>query len=349
MSKKEILVNFLNNNNFTNKKEAYNALVQENIECSYAYFNNVWLSQNTSKIAAEVVESEVKTVEPQEHQVKLTNIGEISFGDEILVPIKSNTVLDELISNSGGVMPATVTVVPGESGVGKTTVLLHHFSKICEANPTARLLYVSSEMNSIHIFKYSKRINMEGINILLLSESKTPKADFEAILNEGWDLVLLDSLADTINKIRMEMSWTEKAAEMYVLDTMDAVRRGNNKLHIYTAFECTHHMTKGKEYTGSTNLKHMTDAMMELRVDPVSINDFYITYSKNRDGKKNTKLYFSIGDEGVEYNENRFRKDNEVREKVGEARKAIDKNEFNFEKLFLTSALENQEVEEITE
>jgi predicted ATP-dependent serine protease len=314
MSKKDVLINFVKSNPIANKKQAFETAIANNIECSYAYFNHIWNAQSLENEVAVQTHNEVVTNQP--HEVKLTNIGEIVFGDEILIPIKSNTILDELISNDKGIMPATVTVVPGESGVGKTTVLLHHFSQIKKTSPEKTLLYVSSEMNSIHIFKYSKRIDLNGVNLLMLSESVSPQKDFEAILSEGWDVVLLDSLADTINKIRLETGMTEKAAESYVLGTMDSVRRGNNKKNKYTAFLCTHHMTKGKEYTGSTNLKHMTDAMMELRTDAVSMEDFYISYSKNRDGKKNVKLYFTIGDSGVEYNENRYRKDSEVRERL---------------------------------
>ncbi len=348
MSKKDVLISFLKNNTFADKKVAFKAVVENNIECSPAYFNFIWKSLDNTENQL-VVEMEVERA-IQNHEVKLTNIEAIKFGAEILVPIKSNTILDDLISNDKGIMPATVTVVPGESGVGKTTVLLHHFSQIKKASPEKTLLYVSSEMNSIHIFKYSKRIDLTGVNLLMLSESTSPQKDFEAILNEGWDVVLLDSLADTINKIRLETGMTEKAAESYVLGTMDNVRRGNNKKNKYTAFLCTHHMTKGKEYTGSTNLKHMTDAMMELRSDAMSNDDFYISYSKNRDGKKNIKLYFTIGDSGVEYNEGRFHKDNEIRAKIGEARKAIDKNEQDFAKLFLTEESTERIVsEEVTE
>jgi predicted ATP-dependent serine protease len=208
-------------------------------------------------------------------------------------------------------------------------------------------------MNAIHVFKYSKRIDMSNVNIMLLSESNSPKEDFENVLKQGWDIIILDSLADTINKIRIATDWTEKATETWVLKYMDEIRRGKNDLKKFTAFFCTQHMTKGKEYSGSTNLKHMTDAMMNLLVDEKSQTETYIEYVKNRDGKKNIRLYFTIDNNGVTFNEARFEKDNQIRAKISATRDALNKNESEFETFFLTQTsnetLDNPNPEEVVE
>ena len=105
-------------------------------------------------------------------------------------------------------------------------------------------------------------------------------------------------------------------------------------------------MTKGKEYSGSTNLKHMTDAMMNLLVDEKSMTETYVEYAKNRDGKKNIRLYFTINEKGVEFNEARFKKDNEIREKQNLSREALAKNGAEFEDFFLNQQVDINKMRE---
>ena len=94
-----------------------------------------------------------------------------------------------------------------------------------------------------------------------------------------------------------------KDAEKWLLTLMDKTRMGNNDRKVYTAWICTQHLTKGADYAGSTNLKHMTDAMMMLKKEGTLK---YIEFSKNRDGDTGTKLFFEITNNGIDYNQERF-------------------------------------------
>jgi len=246
---------------------------------------------------------------------------DINFDKSILSPVKTGKIIDELFSYSIGIMPATVIMIPGGSGVGKTTLMLQLLGMIKEEDKNKDVLFISSEMNSIHIFKYKKRINFENLDVCLLSESEYPYEELIYQLNEGWDIVLVDSLADTINKLKAQKGYSENEAETEMLKVMDYVRRGNNKKGKFTTFLCTHHMTKGQSYTGTTNLKHMTDAMMELHKiegktkedeDEKEIDERFIVFSKNRDGKTGKKLYYTIGNNGITFDEERYNKKKDV-------------------------------------
>ena len=59
--------------------------------------------------------------------VKLTDF---SFPPEVFIPLKSGKFIDTIISNKGGTMPATITVVVGEPGSGKTTMLVDKMAGI---------------------------------------------------------------------------------------------------------------------------------------------------------------------------------------------------------------------------
>ncbi len=360
MDKQSLLIGFCSKpNTFKSYKQAYVAFTTET-KCnpSYGFFfthfkklteegknnaviNNETINEpGTSTKVPKTTPNEAFSFGPTSNTIaepKLYQSKDIHFDDSILEPIKTGTIIDDVISISGGVMPATVTLVPGESGCGKTTLILYICSLIKKLNPSKRILFVSSEMNSIHIFKYAKRIDMTGMEIFVMSESNAPKEDFTAILKLGWDIVILDSLADTINKIRLQTQVTANAVENGTLKYLDHIRRGHNDRKLYTAFFCTHHMTKGGTYTGSTNLKHMTDAMMELRVDP-KLPDFpFLEYSKNRDGKKDQRLYFKILQNGIEFNEKRFETDLRVKDKVEAHKSYLDEKGNNFDTIFLNN------------
>ena len=56
--------------------------------------------------------------------LKLVKMEDIKFNDNLFIPIKTKTIVDSILSNEGGIFPGTNTVVIGDPGVGKSTVLL---------------------------------------------------------------------------------------------------------------------------------------------------------------------------------------------------------------------------------
>jgi predicted ATP-dependent serine protease len=256
---------------------------------------------------------------------------EINFSEDILIPIKTGKVIDKLFSFSEGIMPATIILVPGESGVGKTTLILQLFGMVKEADLTRKVLFVSSEMNSIHIFKYKRRVNFENLEVCMLSESKTPYQELLSILQEGWDIVFLDSFEDTVNKLKRQLKKPKEYIENELLDLMDSIRRGNNDCKKFTTFFCTQHMTKAGVYKGSTNLKHMTDGMLELHCDG---DESYAEFTKNRDGRKGERLYYSINNDGITFDVERFNNRDNVKLSIVQDNNEESLIEQEFDKMF---------------
>lgn len=279
MTKGEIIKTWLIKNQPTDKKLAFEQFQKQNKNCnaSYARFTYIWaevLGKTVSTAAAEKLSAEL----PTDEKVVYTNIDKIHYPDSVLTPIKSDTTMDTIVSSDGGTMPATITVCPGESGAGKTTVLLEYMGKMKKKNPKLRCLFISSEMNDLHLFKYSKRIKFKDVEIILLGDYKNPAAILKTVLAEGWDVILLDSYKDTVDKIVALNGWRATQAENWLLAEMDKARKGENALKKYTAFFCTQHFTKGDTYVGSSTLKHMTDAMAIFKYD--LLNEPYIEYLK---------------------------------------------------------------------
>ena len=57
-------------------------------------------------------------------KVSTVKMNDLSFNDNLFVPMQTKTRVDGFFSNEGGIMPGVNLVATGDPGVGKTTVLL---------------------------------------------------------------------------------------------------------------------------------------------------------------------------------------------------------------------------------
>ena len=88
-------------------------------------------------------------------EMKLVKMDDVKFNDDLFIPIKSKTIVDSLLSTEGGVFPGTNTVVIGDPGVGKSTVLLDLLAQYNKDGK--KVLFISGEMNEIDMYGYVKR------------------------------------------------------------------------------------------------------------------------------------------------------------------------------------------------
>lgn len=304
---KVLVKEFAEGRTFPTNQKAYETFTEEGNKLSSTRFFNILkelgiqdsviVKQNTSNNSY-VSSSYADMQEPAPEKLTYVRADEIHYPDTIYKGLKTNSELDAIISSgNGGFMPAGITLVPGESGIGKTTLLLWAAAKAKEHNKNLRVLFLSSEMNDIHIFKYHKRLSMTGIDILFLKDYmfQSPHVVVERCFDDGWDLIIVDSFQDVVDTIKDAVKgWNASRAEVWFLALMDKTRKKQNKKELYTHIICTMHMTKGNVFVGSTKIKHMVDSMMEMRRDVRDRDYTYITYSKNRDGGVWRRLYFSI-------------------------------------------------------
>ena len=236
--------------------------------------------------------------------IKLTRMDDLSFSDELFTPIKTNTIVDTILSTEGGVFPGTNTVVIGDPGVGKSTVLLDWLANFQLSGK--KVLFISGEMNEIDMVGYTKRFPKFGkLPILFMSQyNDTPQQTIEGILNDGYDVVLIDSWAEINDMVQEQNGWTRKKAESWLLDLMDSHNKANNKNKKHTAFINIQQMTKGGEFAGSNRIKHMTTSMAMLKFDGRGRDaERFIIFSKNRRGNVGEKIFFSLHTpNSVQYN-----------------------------------------------
>ena len=228
-------------------------------------------------------------------KLNLVKMKDVKFNDDLFIPMKTKTIVDSVLSTEGGVFPGTNTVVIGDPGVGKSTVLLDWIANLQDQGK--KVLFISGEMNDIDMYGYVKRFPKFGkVPIMFLQDyNEYPKQAVEQVLQEGYDVVLIDSWAEVTSMVKDQMGYARNKVESWLLELLEKNNKANNKANKNTAFICIQQMTKQGEFAGSNRIKHMTTAMAALRFDGRGRDaERYIEFSKNRRGSVGDKIYFSL-------------------------------------------------------
>ena len=314
-------------------------------QLSYGMFNAV-----VKKLRNEGFSSELKAAEVNVESIvpNVIRVEDLEFPAFKLH--RSGKRIDSLFSDhveGGGLYGGTVTIVVGESGVGKSTVTLDMLSSIQNENPDAKILYVSSEMTRNDILFYYKKTPAIGkVPTLLLMDyvkNGTLKQVLETSFNEDYDIILLDSFQDTLVKMKEVHNMRATQAESWLTGMMISAAEDKG-----CAILAIQHMTKGGTYVGSTYLKHATTSMMEIRFDSHGLR--YVEFSKNRRGGSGTnkRLYYDLDDKGdVVYNDVKFDETEELRDlERDEANTKVDLSNA-FADVFLKGKSNNEDDVEI--
>jgi DNA repair protein RadA/Sms len=211
--------------------------------------------------------------------------------------------MDKFISHEGGVPCASNIMAIGDPGVGKTTVLLDVLSGI--QNRGRRVLFISGEMGRKQMYKYTNRFPQFGnVQTLFMSDylEYNTKDVVEQILNQGWDCILIDSIAEIIDGVRDDNNWDRKMAESWLVDMCVKNNKGENDRNIFTSFLLIQQVTKSGVFVGSNKLKHLTDAMLEMRRrSEKDGGGTYMMFSKNRNGESGMEMGYDLGANSIIY------------------------------------------------
>jgi archaellum biogenesis ATPase FlaH len=321
--------------------DLFDVFKKEHPNISYGCLNGTM-----KKIIAEGHSDVTEDFKPEEVDVEILAIDEMEFPDFKL--LRSGKKLDDLFSDheeGGGLYGGTVNIVVGESGVGKSTVLLDHLASVVKENPDARVLYISSEMTRNDIqFYYKKSPSIAKVPTLLLMDYvKSGQLDqvLMKTFSQGWDVILVDSHQDILVKLKEVKGWRATKAESWLTNMMIDAAENHG-----CAVLAIQHMTKGGQYVGSTYLKHATTSMMEICFDETGQR--YIEFSKNRRGGSGVgkRLYYRLKDGEVVYDEQRFKETEELSLiENQEADRRVDLSS-KFEEVFLSGKKRAEQAEE---
>jgi predicted ATP-dependent serine protease len=108
----------------------------------------------------------------------------------------------------------------------------------------------------------------------------------------GYDVVLIDSLAEVAVAIQDYHGGTYKGATSKILTLLEEQNMGENKRGVNTASLLIQQVTKSGAFAGSNRIKHMTTAMGHLKFD--GEGGRYLMFTKNRRGGNMNKFYFNL-------------------------------------------------------
>lgn len=223
-------------------------------ECGYE--TGKWLGKcpscnSFSTFSEEIVEktsqSKVNTITATNKALDLESIAPIS-------EIRTKTKIGELDRVlGGGIVQGSLTLVGGDPGIGKSTLLL----QICQAvgESEKKILYVSGEESAQQIKLRANRLNITTKNLLLLSETnfniientiREIKPDL--VIIDSIQTVFLDDLSSAPGSVTQVRECTAKIMR---------IGKGEN-ISIFIVG----HVTKDGAIAGPRILEHMVDTVL---------------------------------------------------------------------------------------
>lgn len=213
-------------------------------------------------------------------------ITEIKSGEKQRLSTGLNE-LDRVLG--GGLVRGSLTLISGDPGIGKSTLLLQSASNI--ATKYGKVLYVSGEESEEQIKIRGDRLGVKSDNLYIVSETNLDKA--ESFINEiKPQFVIIDSIQtmyrDSITSAPGSVSQVRECSNQIM-------RIGKNN---DISFFIVAHVTKQGELAGPRVLEHMVDTVLSFEGERTE--EFRILRTmKNRFGTTSEIGVFEMGEEGL--------------------------------------------------
>lgn len=156
----------------------------------------------------------------------------------------------------GGLVPASLVLIGGEPGIGKSTLVLQTILKL----QTVKSLYISGEESARQLKLRAERINIENDNCLIVCETNLDQI-FGHIKNTNPELVIIDSI-QTMYLDSMESS---PGSISQVRECASAILKFAKQSGIPVLM--VGHITKDGSIAGPKVLEHIVDTVLQFEGD----------------------------------------------------------------------------------
>jgi len=208
-------------------------------------------------IVEEVIQKEEKTAWKTETSLvkkaaKPLKIKEIDSAEEIRLDTTDGELNRVL---GGGLVPGSLTLLGGEPGIGKSTLLLQISLKL-----PYKTLYVSGEESQKQIKMRAERITPSGDNCYILTETKTQNI-FRQIEEIEPEIVIIDSI-QTLYTDYIESS---PGSISQIRETTAELIKFAKETNVPVIL--IGHITKDGNIAGPKILEHMVDTVLQFEGD----------------------------------------------------------------------------------
>ena len=189
----------------------------------------------------------------------------------------------------GGVVPASVALLAGEPGIGKSTLLLHVLAHLSAAGQTCVL--VSGEESHAQVAARARRLGVSGDAI-----SFAPGRDLAHVLETARDARPFLLAVDSIQTLRDTSGTQMPGGPSQVRMCTDALVGLAKEEGI--AVLLTGHVTKDGDLAGPRTLEHAVDVVLTFDGDARS-GLRVLSGGKNRFGAEGETAWFEMGAQGL--------------------------------------------------
>ena len=190
----------------------------------------------------------------------------------------------------GGIVPASVALLAGEPGIGKSTLLLHMLAHLSGAGRACVL--VSGEESHAQVAARARRLGVSGDAI-----SFAPGRDLAHVLETARETHPFLLAVDSIQTIRDTSGTQMPGGPSQVRLCTDALVGLAKEEGI--AMVLTGHVTKDGDLAGPRTLEHAVDVVLTFDGDPRS-GLRVLSGGKNRFGAEGEAAWFEMAERGLE-------------------------------------------------
>ncbi len=191
----------------------------------------------------------------------------------------------------GGIVPGSITLISGDPGIGKSTILLQTAVSVAKGNLKKNVLYVSGEESAQQVKIRADRIGKIPTNLYILAETDV---DVIVAASDRLETVLL--IIDSIQTLTSE-KLTGSAGSLGQLRECSQILQRYAK-NSYTSVFLVGHVTKEGNIAGPKVLEHLVDAVLNLEGDEMYAFRI-LRSSKNRFGSTFEVGIFEMQDAGL--------------------------------------------------
>jgi DNA repair protein RadA/Sms len=173
--------------------------------------------------------------------------------DETIRFSSSDHELDRVLG--GGLVPGSVTLMGGEPGIGKSTLMLQVALKL-----KTKCLYISGEESEQQVKLRAERIGIENTSCYLFTATQTQEIFQQIVLTEP-DLIVIDSIqtlhSDILDSAPGSVSQIRQCASEFI----QYAKESGIPLVLIG------HITKDGNLAGPKILEHMVDTVLQFEGD----------------------------------------------------------------------------------
>ena len=189
----------------------------------------------------------------------------------------------------GGILPGSVTLLAGQPGIGKSTLLLQVTANIAAHQA---VLYVSGEESASQVKSRALRLGADAHDTLSFAAS-TSANDIAATIREGsYKLVVIDS----IQTLALEELTSAPGTVSQITGSSNVIINAAKKTG--TAVVLVGHVTKEGSIAGPKVLEHLVDVVLQFEGDRYG-GFKVLRAAKNRFGSTNEAAIFEMLEGGL--------------------------------------------------